>query len=158
MRSPLIPHSASGSWWVQTEQARNVDTSSFRVCRNLGLRFVFVKNPGVNDATPMNEEPNLDTFAAEVALPIDPGFRDAVVTVLRRGGIEIFESSEERDGQVSDDLTIKFRGNSWAGYKAFAIAQQNGLAVRRIHRVYGVVNGKLGDPWWEIIFHPMGRS
>jgi hypothetical protein len=133
----------------QTEQARKVDLPSFRVCRNLGLRFVFVEPPASGEPTPMNEESNLDTFACE-ALPIDPGFRDAVL-ILRRGGIEIFESSEGRDGDVSDELTIKFHGSSLAGYKAFAIARQNGLAVRRIQRAYGVVDGQLGEPWWEII-------
>jgi hypothetical protein len=104
----------------------------------------------------MNEVPKLDTCASEVDLPIDPGFRDAVIIILRRGGIETFESSEGSVGDVSDELTIKFRGNSLAGYKAFAIARQNGLSVWRVQRAYGVVDGQLGEPWWEIIFHPMG--
>ena len=100
----------------------------------------------------MNAMPSLETFAPEVDLPIDQGIREAVL-ILRRAGIETFESCQGGKGHAFDEPTIKFNGDSWAGYRAFAVAMENGLKVRRIQRAYGVVDGQLEGPWWEIVFY-----
>lgn len=99
---------------------------------------------------------SLEAFAPEVDLPIDPGIREAVL-ILRRGGVETFESCEGGEGHAFDAPTIKFHGDSWAGYKAFAVAMENGLSVCRLQRAYGVINGQLEGPWWEIVFRATGR-
>jgi hypothetical protein len=105
----------------------------------------------------MNAMPSIETFAPDVDLPIDVGIREAVL-VLRRAGVETFESCEGGKGHAFEAPTIKFHGDAWAGYKAFAVAMENGLAVRRVQRAYGVVNGQLEGPWWEIVFHAMGET
>ncbi len=101
----------------------------------------------------MNAHTSLDDFTPAVDLPIDEEIREAVL-VLRRGGVETFESCQGGDGHAFDAPTIKFNGDAWAGYKAFAIAMEHGLPVRRVQRAYGVVNGQLEGPWWEIVFYP----
>lgn len=88
-------------------------------------------------------------------LPLDAGIRDAVL-LLRSKGIETFESCEGGDGHAFEVPTVKFHGDAWAGYKAFAIAMEHGLPVRRIQRAYGVVDGHLEGPWWEIVFYATG--
>ena len=83
---------------------------------------------------------------------MDPGIRKAVL-ILRRGGIETFESCEGGPGHAFDQPTIKFNGDSWA---CFAVAMEHGLPVQRIQRAYGVVEGQLEGPWWEIVFATRG--
>ena len=93
-----------------------------------------------------------EAFAPEVDMPLDPGIRDAVL-IMREAGVETFESCEGGVGHAFDVPTIKFHGNAWAGYKALAVAMENGLAVRRCQRVWGVVDGQMEGPWWEIVLH-----
>lgn len=97
-------------------------------------------------------DPALEAFAPEVDLELDPGIRRAVL-ILRRDGVETFESCEGGKGHAFDEPTIKFHGNAWAGLKAVAIAMEHGLPVRRIQRVYGVTDSQLQGPWWEMVFH-----
>src|SRR4051812_22588435 len=99
----------------------------------------------------------LDEFEPEVDLPIDPGIRYAVL-VLRSGGIETFESCEGGVGHAFPDPTVKFFGSSWAGYRALAIAMEYGLPVLRMQRVYGVADGQLEGPWWELVFRTTVRE
>jgi hypothetical protein len=103
----------------------------------------------------LNRAETLEAFAPEVDLPIDPGIREAVL-ILRRAGIETFESCEGGAGHAFDVPTIRFNGDAWAGYKAFGVAMENGLPVECIQRVHSVVNGQLEGPWWEIVFHTTG--
>ena len=98
---------------------------------------------------------NLEAFAPEVDLPIDPGIRKAVL-ILRSAGVETFESCEGGNGHAFDVPTIRFHGDAWAGYKAFSIAMEHGLPVECIQRVHSVVNGQLEGPWWEMVFHTTG--
>jgi len=94
---------------------------------------------------------DLEAFAPAVDLEIDPGIRRAVL-ILRRAGVETFESCDGGDGHAFPEPTIKFHGNAWAGFKAFAIAKENGLPAARIQYVWHEVNGHLHGPWWEIVF------
>lgn len=93
----------------------------------------------------------LEGFAPAVDLPLDAGIRRAVL-VLRRAGIETFESCEGGPGHAFCEPTIKFHGNAWAGYKAFAVAMENGLPAARIQQVWHEVDAQLAGPWWEIVF------
>lgn len=94
---------------------------------------------------------DLETSAPVVDLPIDPGIRRAVL-VLRQAGIETFESCQGGEGHAFPEPTIKFSGGAWAGYKAFAVAMENGLPVARIQMVWNEVDKQLQGPWWEIVF------
>lgn len=93
-----------------------------------------------------------EQFAPAVDMEMDAGIRMAVLT-LRSQGVETFESCQGGEGHAFDEPTIKFSGDAWAGFKAFAVAMEYGLPVRRIQRVHGVVNGQLEGPWWEIVFY-----
>lgn len=100
---------------------------------------------------------DLEEFAPEADLPLDPGIRHAVL-VLRAGGIETFESCEGGPGHAFPDPTIKFDGSSWAGYRAFAVAMEHGLPVLRLQHVYHCSDGQLAGPWWELVFRPEIRD
>ncbi|WP_265516416.1 hypothetical protein [Nitratireductor luteus] len=51
------------------------------------------------------------------------------VEVLRSAGIETFESCEGGDGHAYPEPTIRFYGDRSEGYRALAVAMQNGLPV-----------------------------
>ena len=103
----------------------------------------------------VREPVDAEAFAPVVDMPLDSGIKEAVL-ILRGAGVETFESCEGGNGHAFDVPTIKFHGDAWAGYKAFAVAMEYGLPVRRIQRAYGVVNGQLEGPWWEIVFQTTG--
>jgi len=97
------------------------------------------------------EDDDLEAFAPAVDMPLDPGIRRAVL-ILRRAGVETFESCDGGKGHAFAEPTIKFHGNAWAGYTAFAVAMENGLPVARIQHVWHEVDRQLAGPWWEIVF------
>jgi hypothetical protein len=99
---------------------------------------------------------DLQQYAPEVDLPLDPGIREAVL-ILRRGGVETFESCEGGDGHAFPDPTIKFHGSQGAGFHALAVALDHGLPVNRLQRCYHVNSSELSGPWWELVFHPTVR-
>ena len=99
----------------------------------------------------ITEQDDLEGFAPSVDLPLDAGIRRAVL-ILRRAGVETFESCQGGDGHAFAEPTIKFHGNAWAGYKAFAVAMENGLPAARIQYVWHEVDTQLAGPWWEIVF------
>lgn len=90
-------------------------------------------------------------------MPLDAGIRDAVL-LLRASGVETFESCEGGDGHAFSEPTVRFHGDSWAGYNAFAVAKQNGLPVTAVRRVHDVIDGQLHGPWWELVLKPAQRS
>jgi hypothetical protein len=93
---------------------------------------------------------NLEDHAPDDShLRMDAGIRDAVL-ILRRGGVETFESCEGGEGHAFPEPTVRFHGDAWAGYHAFSIAMQNGLRVSAIRHTYVAVEGQLHGPYWEI--------
>ena len=92
-----------------------------------------------------------EAYTNVVDLPGDPGMRDAI-KLLRDNGIDVLDSFVP-DSDATGAPTIRFQGNAWAGYKAFAIAMESGLSVGRIQRVWGATDGQIEGPWWEITFH-----
>lgn len=111
-------------------------------------------DPGLSmdDSLPSYMEgDDLEAFAPAVDLEIDAGIRRAVL-ILRRAGVETFESCQGGEGHPFPEPTIKFHGNAWAGYKAFAIAKENGLPAARVQYVWHEIDGHLHGPWWEIVF------
>jgi hypothetical protein len=98
-----------------------------------------------------DDSADLEQHAPSVDLPIDAGIRRAVL-ILRRAGVETFESCQGGAGHAFPDPTVKFSGGAYAGYRAFAIAKEHGLPVARIQMVWGEVDHHLQGPWWEITF------
>ena len=99
---------------------------------------------------------DLEAFAPEVDLPIDPGIRRAVL-VLRSGGIETFESCEGGPGHAYPEPTIRFDGIYADGFKALSIAMTYGLPVVAIRRIWRIQDGEPAGPWWEMTFRAQDR-
>lgn len=97
-----------------------------------------------------------EAIAANLA-DVDPGIMQAVLT-LRSGGVETIESCEGGDGHSFPEPTIRFNGDSWAGYRAFALAMEHGLKVASVRQVYDVIDGQLKGPWWEMTFRTIVRE
>jgi hypothetical protein len=94
----------------------------------------------------------LEQFAPdESEWTLDAGIRQAVL-VLRSGGVETLESCEGGKGHSYPVPTIRFHGDTASGYRAFAVATENGLAVTSLRRVYDVLDAQLHGPWWEMTF------
>ncbi len=51
--------------------------------------------------------------------PLDPGIQNAVL-LLRRAGIETFESCEGGEGHSYPEPTVRFHGHRDEGFRAFA--------------------------------------
>lgn len=96
---------------------------------------------------------DLESFAPVVDMDLDPGIRRAVL-ILRRGGVETYESCDGGDGHAFQEPTIRFYGTVWAGYHAFSVAMEHGLPVLHLRLCYGVVDGHLQGPNWEMTFRP----
>jgi hypothetical protein len=83
--------------------------------------------------------------------PLDDGIRE-IVHVLVAGGVETFESCEGGAGHAFPEPTVRFEGPSSEGLRAMSVALQNGLRVHRLRRTWGVIDGTLHGPWWEMTF------
>jgi hypothetical protein len=83
--------------------------------------------------------------------PIDRGILREV-TILRDNGIETFESCEGGSGHSFPEPTVRFHGGQAEGFKALAVALQNGLRVDQLRRYYQIQNGEPAGPYWELTF------
>lgn len=100
---------------------------------------------------------DLEKFAPVVDMELDPGIRRAVL-ILRRGGIETFESCQSGEGHCFPEPTVRFYGDKTEGFKAVAIALQHALPVNALRRYYAVNDGELHGPCWEITFRATGHA
>jgi len=84
---------------------------------------------------------------------LDPGIRPYVV-ILDAGGIETFESCQGGEGHAFAEPTIRFHGGRGEGFRALAIALQNGPCPVASVRRYWDVNsdGEPEGPHWEMTF------
>ena len=85
--------------------------------------------------------------------PLDPGIVQAV-SILRRNGVETFESCQGGSGHAYPEPTVRFHGERPEGLRALAVATQHGLCVRELRRVWPMVDGELTGPWWELTLAP----
>ena len=85
--------------------------------------------------------------------PLDAGIAQQV-EVLRAAGIETFESCQGGDGHAYPEPTVRFHGDKSEGFKALAVAIQNGLRVASLRRAWPVIDDEPTGPWWEMTFHP----
>ena len=85
--------------------------------------------------------------------PLDAGIFQQV-EALRAAGIETFESCQGGNGHAYAEPTVRFYGDRAEGFKALAIALQNGFRVSALRRAWPIVEGEPTGPWWELTFYP----
>ncbi len=109
--------------------------------------------------TPLRPDPKTLQEAREGIFdpPLDEGIRDIVMTLVANG-VETFESCEGGPGHSFPEPTVRFEGTSPEGLRAIAIALAHGLPVFRLRRVWGVIDGVIHGPWWEMTFDPPKHS
>jgi hypothetical protein len=83
--------------------------------------------------------------------PLDPGIRH-YVGVLVAGGVETFESCEGGEGHSMPEPTVRFHGTQSEGFRALAVARENGLPVADLRRYWSMIDGELTGPYWELTF------
>ena len=84
---------------------------------------------------------------------LDEGIQPYVAT-LREHGIETFESCQGGEGHCFPEPIVRFHGDESEGWKALAIAMQNGpLPVLALRRAWSVHPQTGPDgPFWEMTF------
>lgn len=109
----------------------------------------------MSSQTPLRPDPTVIQAASEGIFdpPLDEGIRHIVVT-LAQNGVETFESCEGGRGHSFPEPTVRFEGDTSEGLRALAVAIAHGLPVFRLRRVWGVIDGSVHGPWWEMTFHP----
>jgi hypothetical protein len=76
-----------------------------------------------------------------------------MVTALNEGGIDTFESCEGGTGHAYPEPTVRFQGGLAAGWKALSVAQEKGLPVAELRRVWPLLDGEPTGPYWELTFY-----
>lgn len=97
------------------------------------------------------------SYGLELDMPMDEGIA-RYVHILRRAGIETYESCEGGEGHVFAEPAIRFLGGPAEGFRAYAEATAHGLPVYALRRLWTVDDGELTGPVWEIVFSAKARS
>ena len=107
----------------------------------------------MSSKTPFRPDPESIQRAQELIFdpPLDDGIRDAVI-LLASNGIETFESCQGGEGHSFPEPTIRFEGSSGEGLRALSVALDHGLPVFRLRRTWGIIDGAIHGPWWEMTF------
>jgi len=105
--------------------------------------------------TPLRPDPASIQRARELYFdpPLDEGIREIVIRLVANG-VETFESCEGGPGHAFPEPTVRFEGESSEGLRALSVALENGLPVFRLRRAWGVIDGLIHGPWWEMTFTP----
>jgi hypothetical protein len=105
--------------------------------------------------TPLRPDPASVQRARELKFepPLDEGIREIVIT-LAANGVETFESCEGGRGHSFPEPTVRFEGASSEGLRALSVALENGLPVSKLRRTWGIIDGLIHGPWWEMTFLP----
>ena len=87
----------------------------------------------------------------ELEQSLDPRIAK-IVMILRKSGIETFESCEGGPGHSYLEPTVRFHGELPEGFKAYSVALYHELKVNALRRIYLHQDGELKGPWWEMTF------
>lgn len=103
--------------------------------------------------TPLRPDPESVQRARELYFepPLDEGIREIVI-ILASNGVETFESCQGGPGHSFPEPTVRFEGSSGEGLRALSVALDHGLSVVRLRRAWGVIDGMIHGPWWEMTF------
>lgn len=97
----------------------------------------------------------LQAFAVEIGgadRPIDIGIVRAV-KVLSDDGVETFESCQGGEGHAMPEPTVRFHGQTDAGWRALSTCLAYNLPVLTLRRRWDVTpTGEPSGPYWEIVF------
>ncbi len=75
-----------------------------------------------------------------------------VVSALRDGGVETYESCEGGPGHAFFEPTVRFHGGLDTGWRALALCLSYGFSVRRLERFWSVYDGhEPNGPEWQIV-------
>lgn len=89
---------------------------------------------------------------------LDPVIHSAV-RVLRRAGVETFESCQGGEGHTYPEPAVRFHGQRPEGFRALSVALVNtdeiGLRVYALRRLWRIEDGEPTGPWWELSFFPL---
>ncbi len=94
---------------------------------------------------------NTDNLNESDYATLDAGIRQ-MVEVLRKNGIETFESCQGGEGHSYPEPTVRFHGQQEEGFRAFAAARAHDLPVGAIKRVWTIHDGEPTGPYWEMTF------
>src|ERR1035437_5717076 len=96
-----------------------------------------------------------EAFMRQLEPELDPGIR-AAVRVLRRGGVETFESCEGGPGHSYPGPAVRFHGPAYEGFRALSVAllgkDEIGLRLYALRRVWTIEDGEPTGPKWELAF------
>lgn len=84
-------------------------------------------------------------------MPLDQGIEKAV-RILNDHGVETFESCEGGPGHACPEPMVRFNGNAFEGFKAYAVAKDFGLDVLSLAYEYSESEGWLQGPYWKMTF------
>lgn len=87
----------------------------------------------------------------EFSPPLDKGVA-RYVQVLRKYGVETFESCEGGKGHSYPEPTVRFHGERAEGFRALAAALECDLPVFALRRTWSIEDGEPTGPCWEITF------
>lgn len=87
----------------------------------------------------------------EMYKALDKGIARAVF-VLRRAGLETYESCESGDGHCYPEPTVRFDGSQWEGFYALVVCAFHVLPVSTLRKIWTIEDGDLEGPHWEIVF------
>ena len=90
----------------------------------------------------------LDAWERELDPRIAP-----YVKVLRKHGVETFESCEGGVGHAIPEPTVRFHGQRPEGFRALAVARTFGLPVHELRRSWPLIDGEPTGPYWELTFY-----
>jgi hypothetical protein len=107
----------------------------------------------LNKSTPLRPDPQVIQSARELIFdpPLDEGIRDIVV-ILASNGVETFESCQGGEGHSFPEPTVRFEGSAGEGLRALSVALEHRLPVYRLRKAWGIVDGAIHGPWWEMTF------
>ena len=88
----------------------------------------------------------------QYAPPLDKGIAP-YVEILGAEGIETYESCEGGKGHAYPEPTICFYGEIAEGFRALAIAIENGLPVDEIRQFWSIQDLQPVGPDWAITFY-----
>jgi hypothetical protein len=92
----------------------------------------------------------LDGFATDYP-DLDVGIAGAVEILMSRG-VETYESCEGGEGHAYAEPTVAFHGKRDQGWRAVWAAQERGLSIAELRRVWRILDGEPTGPHWEIAF------
>ena len=83
--------------------------------------------------------------------PLDAGIEGAVL-LLRKHGVETYESCDGSDGHAYPEPTVMFFGSSYEGFRALSVALMYGLPVRELSRAWSISGSEPTGPDWKLVF------